>query len=278
MTRDLVDCILTQASKNMKHLELNNLLQWPDMEPPLPKFTARQDFKHYWRKQGAKHKSVPETRLMAGALDPYVSRCSSLTSLCISTVGRGDYWRCASPWEDRRYSSYGRFMDSVRGTLRYLSFKQGVTRGGTARPWGRDVRRFRCDYRDLDFRFRKHIIPVLLSAAWPAMKRMEFKGIGQSRERRHSVHRPPEFHETDDLGAEYILLGEYESRVDKYYFEMRQPAFSLAARNELRGLLPIGAELIVEEKQERKYEYLFDEDDGVRECVDNEEKEEEEEM
>ena len=256
MTRDLVDCILTQASENIQHLELNNLLQWPDMEPPLPKFTARQDFKQYWRKQGSKHTALTDTRLMAGALDPYVSCCSFLTSLCITTVGRGNYWRSASLWEDRRYSSWARFIDSVRGTLRYLSFKQGLNRNDDASPRGCRVHRSTFGYRDMDHRFRNHILPVLLSAAWPAMGRMEFKGIGRSRERRHSVHLPSDA-EIDDLGANFRLLEVNKSRIEQYYFEMERPAFSLAARNELRGLLPIEAEVVVEEEQARDYEVMM---------------------
>ena len=263
MTRDLVECILASSSEQIEHLELNNLLQWSEIVPPLPKFANFQDIYQYWKEHRGDHEALQDTRIMAGALDFYLGRCHLLTSLCIATVGNGDHWRRVSDWDDRRYRSWADFLDLVRNNVCYLSFKQGVNRNEYAALRGSRPGRSRCTYRDMDHRFRQWIMPVLLNAPWPKVKRMEIKGVGRSWETRYSQKLPTEA-ELAEPGVKYqVEKSRNFSRSSEYEIEINRPAFPYAVRDELRGLLPEGAELVVQEEQERDYEYLSDDDNGI---------------
>jgi hypothetical protein len=177
----MVSGILEDSSKRLEKLELNNLLQFSEIEPPVPKFTTADDFHAYWKVYGEGHKAIPRTRLMAGVTDTLLGRCPVLTSLCITTFGEGHYLLRDSVWQDDRYSSWATFLHSVRGQLCYLSFKQGVNRESDSfRLLPHQTGRPSSIYRNIGERFRQWILPVLIEAPWPRIKRMEFKGVGSS--------------------------------------------------------------------------------------------------
>jgi hypothetical protein len=77
-TREIAAGILAESSKRLENLGLNNLIQFSEMEPPLPTFTIADDFHEYWEVHGGRgHKTIPGTRLMAGIIDTLLERCPS---------------------------------------------------------------------------------------------------------------------------------------------------------------------------------------------------------
>jgi hypothetical protein len=130
-----VNNILAPSRENLKHLELNILLQWSEASPPLPQNFSSEQLEAYWRLHSTKHKPIPNTRLMAGALDCLLDHCATLTSLCITTASNGGDWIDSKSWDDRRYSSWAHFLTSVLGQLHNLSFKQGTSKATIAHLW-----------------------------------------------------------------------------------------------------------------------------------------------
>ncbi|CAO2653739.1 Nn.00g031500.m01.CDS01 [Neocucurbitaria sp. VM-36] len=268
MTRELVHCILVRSSPQLRHIELSNLLQWAEVEPALPDLTNAQEWEEYWKKHGSDHKTIPYTRLMAGALDTFVGRCMSLTSLCITTVGRDDLWR-PHPWDDRRYSSWARFLESVRNQLHYFSFKQGESRNAVAAPRGSRPGIPHYDYREMDRLFREWILPVLLAAPWPHMRRLEIRGVGRS-VKEITCETPPLEKNFNDPGVllEVEHHPSHTSTSVEYKVKIIRVAFHAAAQEQLQNLLPKTAELIVEEEPERDYEDISfgSDDNGIYIC------------
>jgi hypothetical protein len=128
MTRELVQRMLVQSAQQLRQLELHNLLQWSEVEPPLPPFSDLDHLLTYADVEEAPHEVVSGTRRMAGALNPFIGKCIALTSLYIYTGGDAEYWLNISPWKNRRYAEWAHFIGSVRNTLRFFTFKQGFDR------------------------------------------------------------------------------------------------------------------------------------------------------
>lgn len=80
--------MLTAKHQRLNNIELTNLMQWSDTDPPLTKGTHVRDL--------IAHIEHPETkvpfksRLMIGALDSLADRCTTLTRLRITTVGQDE--------------------------------------------------------------------------------------------------------------------------------------------------------------------------------------------
>jgi hypothetical protein len=253
MTRELVDIIT--RSQRLEHLELNNLSQWSEIAPPLPQCTSARNLEIYWDLFSSYHNALEDTRHMAGALDALQGRCSLLTSLSISTVGDGSNISHTNAWDDRRDASWALFLDSVRNQLYYLTFKQGVCRNDDSaggRPGPPRYRRQR--YRIMDERFRSSILPVLLAAEWPKMKSMDFKGIGG-----YTVHEPwEEWSSQGRVAEEGVTCRLYDEPLhtspQQCFMRVTRSAFPATERQKLRALLPDGAELVIEEEEEKDYE------------------------
>ncbi|KAH7092271.1 hypothetical protein FB567DRAFT_235218 [Paraphoma chrysanthemicola] len=261
MTREMVQCILTYPAR-LERLELDNLLQWSEIEPPIPKFPIFLEAATYWRDNANAHKVIHRGRLMAESLNPVLGHCKSLSSLCIATVGNGDYIEWSTDWEDRCYSAWARFIDSTRHQLRHFSFKQGVdhshaTRGKEMWRRGRIVS---SNSRFLDLLFLSWILPTLVKSPWPNVQRMMIRGVGYTIEMEYR-QQPPLEPEFATPGVTYSV-NECRRRFGNYKVEIRRAVFSHAARNELQALLPSGAELVVEEKQEKDYDELWQCDDS----------------
>jgi len=84
----------------------------------------------------------------------------------------------------------------------------------------------------LNMRFGEYIMPVLLEATWPRIKRMEIKGV--------------------DFGVAVEYMPEHVG--EKMQVDFKQS---------LRALLPHNAELVLEEEQEREYEVIPYDDLGL---------------
>jgi hypothetical protein len=261
MQQPHVDSMLSQSAPHLTYLELHNLLQWSHLDPPLPAFTSHAELHHYWKTNFEDHLPIMDSRMMSGALDPYIGHCANLTSLCITTTGFGGYdeWQDISEWQERRYDSFARFMNSVRGHLQHLTFKQGVDRNMYAASHGSQPGRAQQNWTDLDLYFRCHILPVLLSALWPAMQRMQISGVGKSWQLQ-SHQRWPNAMDLSEPGIDVkVQVGVY----GEYNIDVKRPAFSHADREKVRALMPLGAELVVREEMEGDYEYLYDSDCGL---------------
>ena len=112
MTRDLVASILSPSPDRIKRIELRNLQQWSELEPPLPKFETSRELLDYWPKNGFEHKQIDDTSLMNGALDPILGLTTHLTSLCITTVGDSDRRISPDDWQTQCYASWARYEAS----------------------------------------------------------------------------------------------------------------------------------------------------------------------
>ncbi|KAH7068317.1 hypothetical protein BKA63DRAFT_111994 [Paraphoma chrysanthemicola] len=261
MTREMVKCILTHPAR-LEHLELDNLLQWSEIEPPIPNFPTFLEAATYWRDNANAHTVIHRSRLMADALNPVLGQCQSLTSLCIATVGNGDYIEWSTDWEDRCYSAWARFIDSTRHQLRHFSFKQGLDHSHATRG---EVfcRRIivRSNSRLLDRLFLAWILPTLVKSPWPNVQRMIIRGVGYSHDTEYR-QQPPLESEMTTPGVTYSVEECPWRHLGNYTVGIRRAVFSHAARNGLQALLPSGAELVVEEQQEKDYDALWQYDDS----------------
>ncbi|KAF2495380.1 hypothetical protein BU16DRAFT_582083 [Lophium mytilinum] len=266
MTLEFVGCILGDASypnssaHRLQTLELDNLMQWADTEPPLPKLSHLRALAKYFEQHESTLSVVVNTRVMVGALDPIVGCCSSLTSLRIGTVGEYEEYS-ENPRDNRLYSCWARFLASVRPTLQYFFFEQGPNRNELAGTRAYCRGRPSSEHRPMDRLFRNWILPVLLEAPWLLMRRMEIRGVGRNTKRFYR-DRPPTEEELAEPDTEYDVA--YRPH-DSLNFEIVRAriAFPSAAKEKLRLLVGNNAELIIKEEASQDYDRLRSDDTGI---------------
>jgi hypothetical protein len=114
----------------------------------------------------------------------------------------------------------------------------------------------------MDRFFVHRILPVLLSALWPRMQRMEIRGVGRSVHTKRTFAPLPT--EEDVLLRPDIM---YEDASNNFFghvaTRVTRIAFSEDAPMRLRRILGDGVELVVEERALRKYEEVDDADTGI---------------
>ncbi|MCJ1292160.1 hypothetical protein MMC34_003710 [Xylographa carneopallida] len=121
---------------------------------------------------------------MRELLRPLQGRCSNLKSLYIRRCGQeGDQHEdFPTVWsntaEEGAYMEYASFIDSVKSSLRSFHFEQGHQA-----PSPRRGTQIRQDIRPMDDRFRRFILPVILSGNWAKLQRLEIRGVGKWRGR-----------------------------------------------------------------------------------------------
>ncbi|KAF2687482.1 hypothetical protein K458DRAFT_386297 [Lentithecium fluviatile CBS 122367] len=166
MSHKLVACFFSApthsngSGNHLRHLDLCNLQQWSETDPPLPSFPHLRDLAIY-RKHRKDIKFVPNSGFMVGVPDPLIGRYTALTSLRISTAGE-DKEDGQDPRDDLMYVFWARFLKSVWPTLEHFFFVQGGNNG----LWTAF--------------FVEYILPILLEGPWPRIKRMHLRGIGSS--------------------------------------------------------------------------------------------------
>ncbi|KAF2824053.1 hypothetical protein CC86DRAFT_63425 [Ophiobolus disseminans] len=264
MSREFVARILEPTHQRLQHIEINNLMQWSDADPPLPPFDSLQDLETHLTKV-ALVQVLPRTRLMAGALDPLIDCCSNLTSLRITTIGQYEGFTAhQNSRDDRMYESWARLLNSVRSHLRKFSFEQGVDRLKFERQaqqtTSRTSRSFINKMRPMDQLFVDWLLPVLLEAKWPEMRRMEIRGVGRCTKTYYHMWRPPVAQDMSEEDAIYDLsrrfgVGDWEVKVTRI-------AFTSRAKEKLKSLIG-EASLILDEESEHDYEDLVCEDIGL---------------
>jgi hypothetical protein len=125
----------------------------------------------------------------------------------------------------------------MRTTLHYLFFEQCEGRKTSCAPVVRRGRHQTTDIRLMDWLFVQQILPVLLDAPWPQMKRVEIRGVGR---------------------IEHIsAIGFVPSH------EVRHVAFTPKAREQFRGNLNYDVELIIEEEPSQTCEHVDSADLGI---------------
>jgi hypothetical protein len=166
MNKELATAIVSSNMNQLEHLAIDDVQHWgqhPDGEPwydnpwDLPNHIGEAEF-------------IPPG-VMLGLLEPLCDLCPRLTSLFLRKAGQASWTRmCGRETMDEMiYEEWARYIGTVKHTLQYFTFEQGVdaipARGGPRE-------------RPMDTRFVKHILPVLVNGGWTSLKRLELRGIG----------------------------------------------------------------------------------------------------
>lgn len=119
-----------------------------------------------------------DSRLIAygatsGLLKPLTGRCTALGTLSLRRVGQiqeSYEWHAGA--EDASYTEWASFICSVRSTVKAFTFEQcGRWRRG-ARPVDANS-----SSRIMDDRFRRILLPSIVSGNWPCLASMELQGV-----------------------------------------------------------------------------------------------------
>jgi hypothetical protein len=275
MSREFVSCILEPSSdaseqqRRLDHLDLNNLFEWSECEPPLPPLSHLRNLVGFLEVNRANISIQTERLPMVGHLEPLVGHLTSLKSLRIGTIAiKPDSSTGKDTYSHILFASWARLLDSVRATLQSFYFEQGVNRNDEAKPKNgpRPGSRTYSDHRPIDLLFVEHILPVLLEAPWPCMKQMHIRGVGRNTQRWESPTRPTE-EQPSDSGIQWVVNEVRRDGNVQYAIEKTVIAIPPRTRKHLRILLGAGkshdVDLAIEEEQERDWEYLHCGDTGV---------------
>ena len=263
MTREFVTCVL--GGPRLESINLNDLKLWAELETasnsnPKPSGSGLaslatdtaeselvpsasnqlQELRKYLDVNRARLQMRPNERLLADTLDTLAARQSVLKSLHITIAGpdTGYYY---TPQDTSLYRSWARFLASARNTLCNLFFEQCEGIKESSGPRRGHERRQTQGIRQMDWLFAQQVLPVLLGAPWPQIKRMEIRGVGQI----DSVYRS-------------VYHYELERRV-----EVVRVVAPPKATEQLRKLLDYEAELVIEERSSAKCEHVDTADPGI---------------
>lgn len=109
----------------------------------------------------------------SGLLVTLTGRCTAIQTLILRRRGQieaGYQWHDAA--EDASYTEWASFLGSVQSTVEEFTFEQAGrwTRGAE----DNDVH---SSSRTMDDRFRRLILPTIVSGNWPCLKRIELQGV-----------------------------------------------------------------------------------------------------
>lgn len=259
MTREFVTCVL--GGPRLESIDLNDLKLWAELEPASnsnpkpsgsglaslttdtaeselepPASNQLQELRRYLDVNRARLQMRPNERVLADTLDTLAARQSVLKSLHITIAGpdTGYYY---TTQDTSLYHSWARFLASTRNTLCNLFFEQCEGIKESAGPRRGRERRQTHGTRPMDWLFAEQVLPVLLGAPWPHMKRMEIRGVGKL----DSVY--------------HYQLGRNK--------EVVRVAVLPQATEQLRKLLDHEAELVIEEGSSAKCEHVDPADPGI---------------
>jgi len=259
MTREFVTCIL--GGPHLESLDLDDLKLWAEPEPASnshpkssgsgfkglvsdtaepelapPASNQLQELRKYLDVNCARLQMRPSERVLAETLDTLAARQSVLKSLHITIAGpdTGCYY---TTQDTAMYHSWARFLVSTRNTLCNLFFEQCEGMKESSGPPRRRERRQTQGTRPMDWLFVEQVLPVLLGAPWPHIKRMEIRGVVQI----DSVY--------------HYQLGRNK--------EVVRVAVLPQATEQLRKLLDHEAELVIEERSSAKREHVDPADPGI---------------
>jgi hypothetical protein len=271
MTREFVACLLKPPSlsstyhQQILYLDLNNLFQWSRVEPPLLNFDHLRDAAIYLEKHQGDGIIQAERKSMVGHLDSLVGQLTALKGLRIGTIGLVQDVS-QDPHPDLLYASWARLLNSVRGSLQSFHFDQGFNRNDEGRDRGSRPGRPRTDHRAMDSKFLKYILPVLLEAPWPCLKRLRIYGVGRKTHHYDSPARPTE-EELKEPGTHWTVDEVWRGGDVQYAIKKTNIAIPPRVREHLKDLLRnekvAETELVIAEEQGRDWEYLHFGDTGI---------------
>lgn len=111
----------------------------------------------------------------SGLLMPLIGRCTALQTLALRRIGQikdGYGWHAAA--EEASYVEWASFIGSVRGTLEKFTIEQAA---GWLRHYCQYRYEARPESRIMDERFRRLLLPTLVSENWPRLTTMELRGV-----------------------------------------------------------------------------------------------------
>lgn len=111
----------------------------------------------------------------SGLLTTLTGRCMALQTLVLRRIGQtkdGYGWHAAA--EEGSYVEWASFIGSVRGTLEKFTFEQAA---GWLRHYCQHHFKARPRSRIMDERFRRLLLPTLVSENWPRLRTMELRGV-----------------------------------------------------------------------------------------------------
>lgn len=199
MSRDFIARLLyPQLGKTSapEHLDLNDLSQFSEPNPLMPKFDHLRDVQLYYNSNHYTYMLVWDDealprRQAIDVLDPLAGRCASLTSPRIAMLAPKEEQPPGSP-EDRQYASCARVLDSVRQTLRSFTFEQSFCYNEHARDhgyWGGHDEASQAPLfpPPMDQLFAHHVWSNLIQEPWPCMKTLQLFGVGETQRDGHET-------------------------------------------------------------------------------------------
>jgi hypothetical protein len=134
--------------------------------------------------ESSKPNGIRHPGCMRGHLRQLEGRCVNLRHLSLRSVGQDDpYSRMWSSGKDEeRYSEWGSFIESLKGTLVSLKIKQGTEpedlREHSTRELYTSVNQFGQVGGPMDSQFLKLLLPVLARGPWSKLQSMTIIGVG----------------------------------------------------------------------------------------------------
>lgn len=109
---------------------------------------------------------------LSGLLTTLTGRCSALRTLTLRRIGQvEDGWGWHAEAEEEAYMEWVSFIRSVRGTVEDFTFEQAAGWLHVSATMSRP------GFRIMDDRFRRHILPALVSESWPCLTNLELRGV-----------------------------------------------------------------------------------------------------
>ncbi|MCJ1464975.1 hypothetical protein MMC07_003590 [Pseudocyphellaria aurata] len=111
--------------------------------------------------------------VMSGLLNSLTGRCTALRTLVLQRRGqiqRGFEWHAAA--EDASYMEWAAFISSVQPTLAHLTFEQ-TGRWRRGEPFSNPA----SSSRIMDDKFRRLILPIIVSRSWPCLTMIKVQGV-----------------------------------------------------------------------------------------------------
>jgi hypothetical protein len=169
----------------LRHLRLNNVQTFADPRQVLKSLSSTHINLTRRDRPGA----------VQGYLLPWVGRCPKLRSLHILTTAEfvdqsiNQFGQQSTTWylevtdENNRYAEIGRFLDSVKHSLREFIFEHGPDIDYYGNSPGRHTNQaFGGPTHDvalpMDVYFNSHILHVIAAGPWPKLEKIVVRGIG----------------------------------------------------------------------------------------------------
>lgn len=106
--------------------------------------------------------------VLSGLLTTLTGRCTALRTLTLRRIGEsgsGSSWHAGA--DEASYTEWASFICSVRGTVKKFTFEH----------WPRKCHPMPPASENMDRRFRRIVLPAIVSGNWPCLTTMELRGV-----------------------------------------------------------------------------------------------------